>query len=211
MQKEVKDYIKKTLPYMIFKKFKNQKILHQWEKEGKPYPPPHLVKQIVVRDFAKRFSIKTLVETGTYHGDMVWATIDIFKKIISIELDKQLFLENQNKFCTYKHISIIHGDSEKVIKNILSCITSPCIFWLDGHTSPGYNPPEGSISCPIKEELGAIFSHHIKNHIILIDDAHDFSGSYDYPTISELKNITTKNNPESKFLVENNIIRIFTE
>jgi|SaaInlStandDraft_4_1057021.scaffolds.fasta_scaffold03834_5 hypothetical protein len=208
MQKNIKKIIKKTFPYIIFKKLKNKNILYKWEKEGKPYPPPHLVKQILVKDFAKKFSIETLVETGTYHGDMVWATIDTFKEIISVELDKQLFLENQKKFSQYSHVSIIHGDSEKIIKKILSRITSSSIFWLDGHTSPGFNPPEGSNPCPIKEELHTIFSHHIKDHIILIDDAHDFNGTYGYPTILELKNITKKNNPKSTFLVRNNIIII---
>jgi hypothetical protein len=41
--------------------------------QGKPVPPPHFVKQSVVRKYAKKFRIEVLVETGTYHGAMVEA------------------------------------------------------------------------------------------------------------------------------------------
>jgi len=38
---------------------------------GKPIPPPHIIKQKIIRTYAKTFKINILVETGTYLGDMV--------------------------------------------------------------------------------------------------------------------------------------------
>ena len=208
---KIKQLIKITPVYKMLKAHKEKQILETWKKQGKPYPPPHLVKQLVVKDCAQQFEIDTLVETGTYYGDMIWATINIFKTIVSIELDNKLFLENKQKFSPYQHISIMHGDSGKLLKNILNTISSQCIFWLDGHTSPGYNPPDDATSCPIKEELSAIFDHHVKNHIILIDDAQDFNGQHDYPTIEELKTFVINNNPKSTFINKDNIIRIYNK
>ena len=60
---------------------------------------------------------------------------------------------------------------EKRLSNreILNGISKRCTFWLDGHfcgdfTASGIRP------VPLMEELQIIAGHHIKNHIILIDD-----------------------------------------
>ena len=65
-----------------------------WKMQGKPVPPPHFVKQSVVRKYAKKFRIKVLVETGTYHGAMVEAMRNQFRVIHSIEIYKPLYEEN---------------------------------------------------------------------------------------------------------------------
>ena len=44
-----------------------------WKMQGKPVPPPHLVKQSVVQKYAKKFRIRVFIETGTYHGAIVGA------------------------------------------------------------------------------------------------------------------------------------------
>jgi hypothetical protein len=61
--------------------------LRRWEKLGRPAPPPRIVKQRIVKDYAQNFSLRTLVETGTYLGEMIEATQDCFTHIVSIELD----------------------------------------------------------------------------------------------------------------------------
>ena len=50
-----------------------------------PVPPPHVVKQRVLREYAERYELKVFVETGTYRGDMVQAMKPLFDKIYSIE------------------------------------------------------------------------------------------------------------------------------
>lgn len=57
-------------------------------------------------------------------------------------------------------------------------------------------------------ELKSIFSHKIKNHVILIGDARCFTGQEDYPTIIALKEFVMKNRPNWVFEVRNDIIRI---
>lgn len=50
-------------------------------------PPPHEVKQGWVARFQAAFAVSTLIETGTYCGDMVQAQLDRFASVYSIELD----------------------------------------------------------------------------------------------------------------------------
>ncbi len=47
--------------------------LAEWERQGRPVPPPHVVKQRVLRGYAERYHLNIFVETGTYRGDMVEA------------------------------------------------------------------------------------------------------------------------------------------
>ena len=39
----------------------------------KPPRSPHLLKQKTVLEYARRYNLKTLIETGTYYGEMVAA------------------------------------------------------------------------------------------------------------------------------------------
>jgi len=48
------------------------------------------VKQRTVEHYGKTFFLQVLIETGTYQGDMVEAMKDIFDKIFSIELKREL-------------------------------------------------------------------------------------------------------------------------
>jgi len=61
-----------------------------WILRGRPERSPHLLKQKVVREYCQRFGLKTLVETGTYYGEMVVAMKRRFDRIYSIEFVPEL-------------------------------------------------------------------------------------------------------------------------
>ena len=77
----------------------------------------------------------------------------------------------------------------------------------DGHYSAGITA-KGDLETPIMQELEAILSHSIKNHVILIDDAREFTGMNDYPTVSQLKEFVAKSRPDYQVDLENDILRI---
>jgi len=159
--------------------------------------------------YARRFSINIFIETGTYLGNTVNAVKRNFKEIYSIELNKVLYLKARQKFIKEKHINVILGDSSENLPDILSKINEPCLFWLDAHYS-GENTSKTDVETPITKELLCILNHPNKNHVILIDDAHDFTGRNDYPTIPELKEIV--NQYEEKILIiKEDIIRIYSK
>lgn len=180
-----------------------------WLAHGKPIPTPHFVKEEAVRYYAEKYALNTLVETGTYLGDMIFAMKDIFKKIVSIELSSELYLQAKSKFWKMFNVEIIQGDSGKVFPAILPQIEEPCLFWLDGHYSAGITA-KGQLETPILEELQAIFNHPQKeNYVILIDDARCFTGENDYPELTELKELVAKNLPNHVWEVKDDIIRIY--
>ena len=183
--------------------------LAEWEKKGRPSPPPHIVKQMAIEEYQKKFDLKLLVETGTYLGDMVEAQRNHFENIYSVELSKKLFQRATKRFKVYSHINILNGDSGVVLNKLIQEIDKPALFWLDGHYSEGITA-KGAKECPVLEELEAIQKSNFY-HIILIDDARLFNGTRDYPTLDEIKQIFEKNNRVYSLTVKDDIIRLIPD
>jgi len=190
----------------VAKGFKANVELKEWEKQGKPVPAPHRVKQLVIESYQKAFGIHIFIETGTFMGDMVYAVRKYFKVIYSIELGSDLWQAAVERFKKKTHITILQGDSGKVLIDLVPQIKEKAIFWLDGHYSSGVTA-KGDKNCPIFEELSAIFDSKI-NHILLIDDARCFNGSCDYPTIEELSAFILSKRSQSVIEVKDDIIRV---
>lgn len=209
MLKKIKEIAKSTSLYDYIKIKRQKRVLAMWEKNmiGKKGPLPHILKQYTVKDYAYKYGCSTLVETGTFEGDMVKATLTSFKKIYSIELDESLYKRAVNKFRKYPHVKIIQGDSGQKLKEIMYEVTTPCVFWLDGHYSAG-STAKGQIDTPIATEIETILSHAVKDHIILIDDARCFDGTNDYPVLTSFIAELRKRRPGMMVEVYNDIIRI---
>lgn len=187
-------------------KMRDKKQLDQWIIRGFPIPPPHIVKQTIIAEYQEESGYNILIETGTYLGDMVEAQKTRFKKIVSIELAIELFKKAQKRFKNDKNVLIVQGDSGKELGEVLKTIYEPAIFWLDGHYSEGFTA-KGFKECPIFEELDSIFNAASFNHILLIDDAKDFTGNGDYPKIAEITDYIMSKNPKYEVEVKHNIIR----
>lgn len=186
--------------------FKNT-ILKNWDKKGRPIPPPNQLKQFVVENYQKKYGSAILIETGTFLGDMVEAQRKNFRQIISIEVADVLWMKAVSRFKRYKHISILKGDSGKILPSVTEKLTEQAIFWLDGHYDFGITS-KGDKDCPVLEEIDAIFKFsNGLNHIILVDDARSFDGQGDYPAIDELTRYIKKYNDSYSVTVEDDIIR----
>jgi hypothetical protein len=160
--------------------------LIKWEIDGRPAPPPDLVKRGMIKAYARQFGCRYLVETGTFLGETVAATLNTFEKIWSIELAPALAAAAKKRFATHQHVQIIEGDSSKVLKQIMPKLDKSTLFWLDGHYSYGATA-KGDVECPILAELDAVFSGEPQRDVILIDDARLFVGQHDYPTIAQIR------------------------
>lgn len=189
--------------YHSYKKKAQKK---KWNKQGKPIPVPHTIKQEIVLEYKDKYNIDILIETGTYLGDMVWAQRNNFSRIYSIELSKELVQKVSRRFKKKSHIEIIHGNSGKILEEIIPKITDQAIFWLDAHYSGGITA-RGEKDCPVYDELKAILSSEIE-HIILIDDAQYFIGERDYPTIEGVSTYVLNSFPNSDIKVEKDCIII---
>jgi len=188
---------------------KNKWLYFKWINSGKPSPPPHIVKQKVISHYRRIYQPLIFIETGTYLGDVVQAQLNNFEEIHSIELSEHFYNLAKTKFKRHYHINIHNGDSGKILASVVAKINDKCLFWLDGHYSGG-STAKGDKNCPVIEELNAIAKFPSpKNHIILIDDARLFNGTYDYPTIEEIQIVLNNINPNYKVKVANDIIQCF--
>jgi hypothetical protein len=181
--------------------------LERWEQAGKPLPPPHVVQQRVLRDYAGRYGSRILVETGTYLGDMVEAMSADFEKIYSIELSAELYARAKKRFRWTKNVEIIHGDSGTELGILLQTIRQPTLFWLDGHHSGGLTA-KGDNDTPILAELKCILDAENRGHVIIIDDARLFGTDPAYPSLSELAIFIKARRPDLDIVVADDSIRI---
>jgi len=202
----VKDMVRRTLIYDFYKLLRDRRTLQDWEARGRPAPPPQFVKQRIVKEYARRFRIDTLIETGTYLGDMVAACRNDFDRIFSVEVDGRLYELARERFRNFGHISIIQGDSGDILPGLLDGITEPCLFWLDGHYSEGITG-KGRTETPIVREIECIMDHGVGGHVILIDDARCFTGHNDYPAIQELQQMLAARRPDRALEIKDDIIR----
>jgi hypothetical protein len=202
---------KNNIFYKTHKKIKEalsaRKKVLLWKLKGRPIPPPHAVKQKINKYYAVKFGLRVFIETGTYMGEMIDAVLNTFSKIISIEFDPALAQRAKSKFSSYGHVRILQGNSGQVLPSVISGINEPCLFWLDAHYSGGVTS-QSDLKTPIAKELKVLLDHPCSNHVILIDDAREFTGQNNYPLLEEVKNMIEAKRPEWIMQVKDDIIRI---
>lgn len=189
--------------------YKNKTQIAKWEKQGKPIPVPHAIKQQIVNRYREKHEITTFIESGTYLGDMISAQKSNFAKLYTIELNKDLAQWAKRRFKKDSHVKIIQGDSGKVMPSIVNDLQEKALFWLDGHYSGGITA-RGDKDCPIVDEVKAIVLSGIQ-HILIIDDARYFIGERDYPTINGLSSFILNAYPNSAIQIEHDCIIIELE
>ncbi len=204
----VRELIRRTPLYGALRARRLQGLHQAWIKDGRRIPPSHVFKQSVVRETAGSRGLRILVETGTYLGDMIAAAKDLFDEIYSIELNPKFYDIARKRFARTRHVRIVLGDSGEVLGRVLSGIKGPCLFWLDGHYTRGKFAIKGDRETPIEKELRHIARHPLKlEHVILIDDARDYTGTGGYPSIETLK-AWAEGEGFADFAVEDDIIRV---
>lgn len=181
--------------------------------------PKYSEKRAIILDYKSRYKCNTMVETGTYLGDTVEVMRTHFKNVFSIELSVELAQRAQKRFAKQDNVTIVQGDSGKMLKEIYPTLEQPVLFWLDGHYSgvtsvdgQDMATGKGELDTPIVQELEGLLKDGIKNNVILIDDARLFVGKDGYPAYNELVEIVGKLGIKpSQVSKKRDIIRIVPE
>jgi len=163
---------------------------------------PHLVKQRTIAEFASKFNLRVLVETGTNYAHMLYVNQNRFREIYSIELDDRKAESARRKASSHPNIRVLQGNSANVLPQLLPALKESCLFWLDAH--------DFDIATPVKQELDAIYKYPAQGHVLLIDDARWFDGRTEYPTMEALREKTAGEYPGRVVEVKDDIIRIYT-
>jgi hypothetical protein len=172
--------------------FKMLTDVQKW-RESKFIIPPYSEKRAIMLQYKQQYKCTSFIETGTFMGETVEYMKDQFSQIISIELAEDLANKAKKRFESQPHITILQGDSSKVLPNIVDNVQPPILYWLDGHFSGSFyvgdefiETAKGDLSTPIVKELDIILSKGINNNVILIDDARLFVGRDSYPDYNYL-------------------------
>jgi hypothetical protein len=168
---------------------------------------PHELKVALVREHARRFSLRTFVETGTFHGDMVRAVLGDFRAVYSIELDRALFEKASRRFAREPAVRLRSGDSAAVLPQVVREVEGPCLFWLDAHYS-GEGTARAVVDTPIERELRCLLAQPAARHVILVDDARLFDGTAGYPRMDRLLASLAREAPGHEALVRDDVLRI---
>jgi len=197
--------LQRTPIYGAYKTLGHYPDYWYWILRGRPSRSPHLLKQKVVREYGEKCGLKTLVETGTYYGEMVAAMKNCFDRIYSIEYVPALAERASRKFARDKHIRILCGDSRMVMPEVLALLAGPALFWLDAgyYGWVGVRTNEQRLSA----ELEMILSHPYP-HVILLDDARGLTGRDGIPSVGDVKADVEAKFPQRLVEVEFDIMRI---
>jgi hypothetical protein len=204
--KALRKLLQSTPFYGVYKSLGHYPDFWYWKLRGEPERSPHLLKQRTVRDYAQRYGLRVMVETGTYYGEMVAAMKSRVDEIHSVEFDSRLAARAQKKFSRWPHIHILQGDSQQVVPEILKSLTRPALFWLDAGYY-GWAGLQGDKQ-RLTSELEAILGHRIPGHVILMDDARGLNGQNGAPTVEQVKQRIEAAFPGREVSVKYDILRI---
>ena len=119
---------------------------------------PHLIA--AVRGLIKEYSVQSLVETGTLHGDTTVAMAQWGLPVCTIEIIEEQFDAVGGLLSRFSNVNQYLGSSPVVLDEILPGLERPILFFLDAHWYE-YNP--------LKDELKTI-GKHAPNSLVVIHD-----------------------------------------
>jgi|LakMenEpi03Aug12_release.lakeMendotaPanAssembly.Ray.scaffolds.fasta_scaffold775175_1 hypothetical protein len=114
------------------------------------------------------FEWPVFIETGSYHGDTIFAMEPHFDELHTVELSDDLYRKLVGRYHGAK-IRFHHGDSAEVFASLLPSLQTPAIFYLDGHWSCG-GTARGPVDVPLLQEMEAISRYFSPAAVIIVDD-----------------------------------------
>lgn len=190
----------------VLRPFTEWRVYRSWARAGRPIPAPPIVKQRILKTALREHGLRTVIETGTFTGETVAALAPLARRIVSIELDDRMHQAARRRFAGQPHIELLHGDSGRLLPDVLASLSEPALFWLDGHFTGGASA-RTDVDSPILAEVAALLAHPVTGHIVLIDDAREFTGNGGYPTIEQLRARIHAARPSASVTVADDIIR----
>jgi FkbM family methyltransferase len=187
---------------------RGRREIAEWQRAGRPAPPPAAVKHACLREQARRHGLRILVETGTFYGDTLFRLRRDFSQLFSIELDPALHQEAGRKLGHLGHIRLSHGSSASQLAPLVAGLEEPALFWLDAHFSAGPTA-RGPKETPIEEEMLILLRRPPGQNAVLIDDARLFAGTQDYPSLERLRSLIAEHRPDAQIEVRDDIIRVY--
>ncbi len=177
----------------------------RWVMKGMPIPPIPAAKRRIIHAALHQHGLRTFVETGTFKGDTLASVAATGIRSISVELSPEYFDRANQRFAGMRNVELHQGDAGDVLPRIVATLTEPALFWLDGHYSAG-ETAHGALSSPVSAEVRCILGSPVKGHVMLIDDAHEFTGENGYPELGHFLTAVTEGGRYRAFVHANIIM-----
>lgn len=168
----------------------------------------------LITDIRDEFGITQFIETGTNVGQTAeWAS-ENFDRVITIELDGDLYAQATEKRGHIENIEFVKGLSQEELKRIVPELDSTAIVHLDAHCGGKWASSAGEslertdlTACPLMEELDILGTSDF-DHYIFIDDARVFTSPRrepfdmdEWPNIQEIVHKIEDINPEYHVII----------
>lgn len=156
----------------------------------------------------KKYRKEVFIETGSYRGDGIRNALEAgFSEIHSIEIAPKYYNFCKERFKNNPKVHLYFENSIDVLPKILSTLTKPATFWLDGHYSWG-DTGRGDTNTPLLKELEIIAQHSIKTHVILIDDIRQLGTiEFDFINLEDITKLLMSINSNYKISYEDGYIK----
>ena len=119
----------------------------------------------VIRD---RLGIRNFVETGTQYGFTAGIAARLFKKVWTIELNRNKWQKAKEALSKYRNATCLCGDSAEVLPKVVKALKGPALFFLDAHCF--IHVEKHGTGCPLLAELAVVR----RGDAVLIDDVKFF-------------------------------------
>lgn len=149
-----------------------------------PFVPHSLTKLRNISTLRRLTGAKEVIEIGTYKGVTTRRLARIFKKVTSVEIDKDLYEYSRARLQGLDNVVLLLGDGKDLIWEV-SRTAENAILFLDGHFSGG-ETGSGDKPEPILEELERIRDNIGNVAGIVIDDFRLFGVEDGWPRKSVL-------------------------
>lgn len=172
-----------------------------------PVAPSFDSKASLVAGKAREYGLDVMVETGTFKGEMLERQLPNFRRLISIELNEELYQAARRRFEARPQVQLLQGDSGVKLADAVKDLSEPALFWLDAHYSFGITAGRDK-EAPIFKELSCLTGRRQGRDVILIDDARLFGFDFGYPSLRKIRKFIALHWPDYQMSVESDIICI---
>jgi hypothetical protein len=160
-------------------------------------PPSRSKRRFLLRLFEER-GHHCLVESGTFLGDTVAFFVPHARRIVSVEIDDDLWRRAAERFREHPHVEILHGDAEAEIPRIVGELDEPALVWLDGHYS-GAGTGRGNSDEPAVEVIEALGAAGVPaGSTLVVDDLRLFGREPGLPSLEALISAARRTWPDAE-------------
>jgi hypothetical protein len=148
---------------------------------------PHSYSKVrQIKALAFRTNSRVLIEAGTFLGNTAMRCSGSFDRVITMELDAQLFRQAKHYLSRRKNVLCLEGDALKLLPSVLEAADiKEALVFLDGHFSGGVTA-HGDLAEPACEEIAVLARYKDKINAVVVDDFRCFGNDAGWPRKSTL-------------------------